>query len=166
MSEKQENNDIVIVKKYANRRLYDTSSSAYITLEGLCDMVKKGVEFKVIDAKTEEDLTRSVLTQIIFEQESKGYSLLPISFLRNIISFYDDNLSAVLPSYLDGIMENFNQNKDKMRSYMGDSSIYSPFKSFEEISKQNMEMFEKTMKMFNPFNISNPYSPKSEDDES
>jgi len=148
---RKKENSVVTIKKYANRRLYDTSKSSYVTLEDLCQMVKQGVDFTVIDAKTGDDLTRSVLTQIIFEQESKGYNLLPISFLRQIISFYGDNLGAVLPSYLENTMNNFIQNQDKMRNYMGGFEEFSPFKGLEEISKQNMEIFEKTMNMFSPF---------------
>jgi polyhydroxyalkanoate synthesis repressor PhaR len=151
MSENVNTDDIVIVKKYANRRLYDTLTSSYVTLEDLCEMVKRGINFKVIDAKTEEDLTRSVLTQIIFEQESKGYGVLPVSFLRNIIGFYDDNLSAVLPTYLEGMMDHFSDNQEQMRSQMGAGKDSSPFAPFEEIQKQNMQMFEQTLNMFNPF---------------
>lgn len=141
----------VIIKKYSNRRLYDTGTSAYVTLEDLCQMVKKGVDFKVQDAKSGEDLTRSVLTQIIFEQESKGYNMLPVGFLRQIIGFYGDNLSALLPSYLDKSMENFTQNQEQMRSVMGAFGEFSPFKQFEKLGKQNMEMFEKAMSMWSPF---------------
>lgn len=141
----------VIVKKYSNRRLYDTGTSAYVTLEDLCQMVKKGVDFKVQDAKTGEDITRSVLTQIIFEQESKGYNMLPIGFLRQIIGFYGDNLSALLPSYLDKTMDNFSKNQEQMRSVMGAFGDFSPFKQFEKLGKQNMEMFEKAMNLWNPF---------------
>lgn len=141
----------VIVKKYANRRLYDTATSSYVTLEDLCDMVKRGVDFVVIDAKTEEDLTRTVLTQIIFEQESKGSSLLPIGFLKQVIGFYGDNIGKMLPGYLDNTMTSFVQNQEKMRSMMGNIPAFSPFKQMEEISKQNMEFFEQAMNMFSPF---------------
>lgn len=152
MSQKvKEKMEPVVVKKYANRRLYDTLSSSYVTLENLCKMVKDGIEFVVVDAKTGEDITRSVLTQIIFEQESKGYNLLPIGFLRQVIGFYDDNLGAVLPSYLEKAMGNFIDNQDKMRGMMGSFGEFSPFRSFEEIGKQNMELFEQTMNMWNPF---------------
>ncbi len=144
----------VIIKKYANRRLYDMSSSKYVTLDYLCQMVKDGIEFKVIDAKTEEDLTRSVLTQIIFEQESKGYNLLPIGFLRQIIGFYDDNLGTVLPRYLDQSMQNFTENQDKMRSYLTTGvEDFSPMKQFEQFSKQQTEWLETTWKMFMPFDV-------------
>ncbi len=149
-------NKPVIVKKYANRRLYDTLTSRYVTLEDLCQMVKDGIDFVVQDAKSGEDLTRSVLTQIIFEQESKGYNLLPIPFLRQIIAFYGDNISALLPPYLEKSMENFTKNQEYMRNYIGSfMGDFSPLKQFEEISKQNMQYFEqaveKTIDMWNPF---------------
>jgi polyhydroxyalkanoate synthesis repressor PhaR len=142
----------VVIKKYANRRLYDTNKSAYITLEDLCDMVKMDVDFQVVDAKTGEDLTRSVLTQIIFEQESKGYSLLPINFLRQVIKVYDDSLRTVLPSYLETTMSQFTNNKDKMRNYVKDFDALAPFKQFEDIGRQNMKIFEETMSMWSQFN--------------
>lgn len=147
---------IITIKKYANRRLYDTEKSTYVTLEDLCQLVKDGSEFKVVDARTGEDLTRSTLTQIIFEQESKGYNLLPTNFLRQIIKFYDDSLGAVLPDYLDKMMQNFLENQERMRTYMTTfTGGFAPFQqgiqSLEEIRKRNMEIFEKTMSMFNPF---------------
>jgi polyhydroxyalkanoate synthesis repressor PhaR len=145
--------DVVIVKKYANRRLYDTHTSSYITLDDLCEMVKRGVEFVVTDAKTDEDLTRQILTQIIFEQESKGYSLLPIKFLRNIISFYDGKMQQFLPPYLEASMESFISNQDKMREYVSSAVNFSPFTQFEEIGKQNMALFSRAFSMFNPFGI-------------
>lgn len=154
MTKKTQNDGAVVVKKYSNRRLYDTSQSAYVTLEDLCKKVKEGVNFVVVDAKNGEDLTRSVLTQIIFEQESKGYNLLPIGFLRQIIGFYDDSLGTMLPSYLEKAMENFTRNEADMRSYLGSFSDFSPLRSFEEMGKQNMKMFEETMNMFSPFGTS------------
>jgi len=157
----ENNDDLVIIKKYANRRLYDMSQSQYVTLDDLCEMVKKGIDFKVIDAKSEEDLTRSVLAQIIFEQESKGVNILPVSFLRQIICFYDDNLSSVLNKYLENSMHNFCQKQDEMRKYVDDINQFSPMKQFEEISKQNMQWFEKTMDMMSPFSFTN----NSEDEE-
>jgi polyhydroxyalkanoate synthesis repressor PhaR len=144
----------VIIKKYANRRLYDTDTSSYITLDDLCAMVKKGVEFTVLDAKTEEDLTRQVLTQIIFDQESKGYSLLPVKFLRTIISFYDGKMQKFLPPYLEASMEHFSLNQDKMFNYFNTGNqptSFLPFAQFEEIGKQNMALFTKAFSMFNPF---------------
>lgn len=145
----------ITIKKYANRRLYDTEKSTYVTLEDLCLLVKEGVDFKVVDARTGEDLTRATLTQIIFEQESKGYNLLPSNFLRHIIKFYDDSLSTVLPDYLDKMMQNFMENQERMRTYMGTfTGGFTPFtgiQGLEELRKRNMEIFEKTMSMFNPF---------------
>src|SRR5271165_9034 len=144
--------DAVIIKKYANRRLYDTHTSSYITLDNLCEMVKRGVDFVVIDAKSDEDLTRQVLTQIIFEQESKGYSLLPIKFLRTLISFYGGKMQQFLPPYLEASMDSFMQNQDKMREYV--SGAFSPFTQLEEIGKQNMALFKHAFSMFSPFEFS------------
>jgi len=141
----------IVIKKYPNRRLYDTNSSSYITLEDLCDMVKQGKDFVVIDAKTDEDLTRQVLTQIIFEQESKGYSVLPVKFLRTIISFYGGKMQQFIPPYLEASMENFSLNQDKMRDYVAKAVPFSPFTQFEEIGKQNMAFFQKAFSMFTPF---------------
>ena len=144
-------NQDIVIKKYPNRRLYDTSSSSYITLENLCEMVKQGKDFVVIDAKTDEDLTRQVLTQIIFEQESKGYSVLPVKFLRTIIGFYGGKMQQFIPPYLEASMENFALNQDKMRDYVSKSVTFSPFTQFEEIGKQNMALFQKAFSMFTPF---------------
>src|SRR3954463_1439054 len=106
----------VVIKKYANRRLYNTASSSYVTLEHLSEMVKQGVDFVVYDAKTNDDITRSVLTQIIFEEESQGQSLLPIQFLRQLISFYGNSMQAFLPSYLELSLASFTQQQERMRS--------------------------------------------------
>ena len=108
----------VVIKKYANRRLYNTASSSYVTLEHLSDMVKKGVDFVVYDAKTNEDITRSVLTQIIFEEESQGQSLLPIQFLRQLIGFYGNSMQAFLPSYLELSLASFAQQQERMRAQL------------------------------------------------
>src|SRR5579864_4615802 len=105
----------IIIKKYANRRLYNTGTSSYITLEQLCEMVKEGVEFEVRDARTDEDITRQVLAQIIFEEENKGQHLLPIQFLRQLIRFYGDSLQAFIPSYLEISMDSFTKNQQEMR---------------------------------------------------
>lgn len=146
----------ITIKKYANRRLYNTATSSYVTLDHLCQMVKDGVEFAVYDAKTGEDITRSVLTQIIVEEESKGQNLLPINFLRQLISFYGDNLQFLLPRYLDQSMESFARNQEQMRRYMQESfGGMFPFGQFEEMSKQNLAFFEKAMKMFVPFKAEN-----------
>ena len=142
----------ITIKKYANRRLYNTATSSYVTLDHLCQMVKDGVDFTVYDAKTGEDITRSVLTQIIVEEESKGQNLLPINFLRQLISFYGDNLQFLLPRYLDQSMESFARNQEQMRRYLQDSfGGMFPFGRFEEMSMQNLAFFERAMKMFSPF---------------
>jgi polyhydroxyalkanoate synthesis repressor PhaR len=142
----------VTIKKYANRRLYNTATSSYVTLDHLAQMVKDGIDFAVFDAKTGEDITRSVLTHIIVEEESKGPNLLPIDFLRHLISFYGDSLQAVVPNYLDHTMHAFARNQEQMRGAMQDAlGGLSPFGQFEEMGKQNMAMFENAMKMFVPF---------------
>jgi polyhydroxyalkanoate synthesis repressor PhaR len=149
---KQDKYGKALIKKYANRRLYNTQTSCYITLEDLYEMIKLGEDFEVKDAKTDEDLTRSVLTQIIFEQEAKGYNLLPISFLRQVISLYDKtSLGNMVPNYLNISMDNFMQNKEKLREFSTDGwKEFTPIKIFENIAKQNMEVFEKTLSMFAP----------------
>ena len=142
----------ITIKKYANRRLYNTATSSYVTLENLSTMVKEGVDFVVYDAKSGDDITRQVLTHIIVEEEGKGQNLLPIDFLRHLISFYGDSLQSVVPNYLDYSMKAFAKNQDQMREYMQDSlGEVSPFGQFEEIGKQNAAMFEEAMKMFTPF---------------
>ena len=142
----------VTIKKYANRRLYNTATSSYVTLDHLAQMVKDGIDFAVFDAKTGEDITRSVLTHIIVEEESKGPNLLPIDFLRHLISFYGDSLQAVVPNYLDHTMHAFARNQEQMRGAMQDAlGGLNPFGQFEEVGKQNMAMFENAMKMFVPF---------------
>jgi polyhydroxyalkanoate synthesis repressor PhaR len=143
----------ITIKKYANRRLYNTATSSYVTLDHLCQMVKDGVEFTVFDAKTSEDITRQVLTQIIVEEESKGgQNLLPLNFLRQLIKFYGDNLQFLVPRYLEHSMESFARNQEQMRKAMQDSfgGIF-PFGRFEEMGKQNHALFEQAMQMFNPF---------------
>ena len=142
----------VVIKKYANRRLYNTATSAYVTLDHLSQMVKDKTDFVVYDAKTGEDITRSVLTQIIFEEESKsGQNLLPIPFLRQLISFYGDSLQGVVPQYLEMSMAQFSRNQEQMRRYMQNAFGFNPFQQFESMGKQNMAMFENAMRMFNPF---------------
>ena len=142
----------VTIKKYANRRLYNTATSSYVTLDDLCHMVKENQDFVVYDAKTGEDITRSVLTQIIVEEESKGQNLLPISFLRQLIAFYGDSLQSLVPRYLDYSMNSFARNQEQMRRYV--QSAFDglfPFGSLEEMSKQNMALMEKALSMFVPF---------------
>ena len=142
----------IIIKKYANRRLYNTATSSYVTLDYLSQMVKDGQEFVVNDAKTGEDITRQVLTHIIVEEEGKGVNLLPISFLRHLISFYGDSLQAVVPNYLEHTMQSFAHNQEALRKTMQEAlEGFNPFGQFEEVSKQNMAMFENAMKMFSPF---------------
>lgn len=146
----------VIIKKYANRRLYDTETSAYITLDDLCERVKKGQAFVVVDAKSGNDLTRQILTQIIFEQESKGFQLLPTEFLRSVITFYDHNMQDILQPYLNASIKTFMNNQEKMRGMIGETmgkamDGMSPLNQLEEVTRQNVALFEKTMQMFNPF---------------
>lgn len=141
----------VVIKKYANRRLYNTSTSSYVTLDHLAQMVKENTDFVVYDAKTGEDITRQVLTQIIVEEEGKGQHLLPISFLRQLIGFYGDSLQSVVPQYLEHSMKSFSQNQERMRDYMQSTFGFNPFAQFEEVGKQNVAMLERAMKMFTPF---------------
>lgn len=143
----------VIIKKYANRRLYNTETSIYITLEELRLMVKEGRDFVVQDAKSGEDLTRQTLAQIIFEQETKGLSVMPTEFLRSIIGCYDDGVSEVLRQYLTASMHSFTENQDKMRRYMDKAAGGDMFGvgQLEEITRSNIAMFEKTFSAFNPF---------------
>ncbi|MCP1336341.1 polyhydroxyalkanoate synthesis repressor PhaR [Futiania mangrovi] len=152
-AQKTKDGEPVIIKKYANRRLYNTATSSYVTLDHLCQMVKDGVDFVVYDAKTSEDITRSVLTQIIFEEEAKGENLLPIRFLRQLIQFYGDNLQAVVPGYLEASIDTFARHQEQMRQQL--SSAFGgaglPFKQMEEMTRQNMAMVERAMAMFSPF---------------
>lgn len=154
MAEKEDTKPApVTIKKYANRRLYNTATSSYVTLDHLCQMVKDGTDFVVYDAKTGDDITRSVLTQIIVEEESKGQNLLPIPFLRQLISFYGDNMQWLVPRYLEHSMKSFTGNQDKMREYFQNTfGGMFPFGGFEEMSKQNIALFERAMRMFSPFN--------------
>lgn len=146
----KQKDDLVIIKKYANRRLYDTSKSAYVTLNHLSDLVKQGVEFEVRDAKTGEDLTRSVLTQIIFEQEAGGNGALPTNFLRQLIKFYGDGVQSALPAWLDMSMNSFVERQEKWRTGIGKAFPMNPVGLFEEQTKRNLAMFEKAMNMMVP----------------
>ncbi len=149
---RKEDSRPVTIKKYANRRLYNTATSSYVTLDNLAQMVKEGTDFVVYDAKTGEDITRSVLTQIIVEEESKGQNMLPISFLRQLISLYGDSLQFMVPRYLEHSMESFARNQDRMRQYFKDTMAgVFPFGAFEEMGKQNIALFERAMQMFSPF---------------
>src|SRR5690349_8619581 len=157
----------VTIKKYANRRLYNTGTSTYVTLEDLAHMVKAGEDFVVYDAKTGEDITRSVLAQIIFEQENKeGQSLLPITFLRQLIRFYGDSMQMLVPRYLEQSMSSFTGQQDKFREQMAQAFGVSGFGPLEDQVRRNMEMFEKTFAMFAPFarGEKSPDKPKSGDD--
>ena len=156
-SDKTKGGKVAIVKKYANRRLYNTQSSSYVTLDELCQMVRDGQEFLVFDAKTGDDITRSVLTQIILEEDAKGRNLMPIGFLRQIIGLYDDNLKAVVPRYLEVSMENFARHQEQMREYMEETvGRFFPIKQldlknpFEDMARQNIAMFQKAASIFNP----------------
>jgi polyhydroxyalkanoate synthesis repressor PhaR len=141
----------IIIKKYANRRLYNTQTSSYVTLDHLCEMVKNGVEFEVRDARSGEDITRQVLAQIIFEEENKGQHLLPIQFLRQLIRFYGDSLQAFVPSYLEMSMESFTKNQQEMRDKLAEAFVGKlSFKDFEQATRQNVQMFERAMRMFTP----------------
>ena len=140
----------VVVKKYANRRLYNTATSSYVTLEDLAQMIKAGGDFVVYDAKSGEDITRSVLTQIIVEQEQKGQNLLPISFLRQLISFYGDSMQFLLPGYLEQAMTAFAGNQEEMRNSLRTTFGIFPFGQFEEMGKQNIALFERALKMLSP----------------
>ena len=142
----------VAIKKYANRRLYNTGTSTYVTLEDLAAMVKKGEDFVVHDAKTGEDITRQVLAQIIFEQENKeGQSLLPIAFLRQLIRFYGDSMQMLVPRYLEVSIDSFTREQEKFRQHMAQAFGSSPFGALEEQVRRNMEMFERAFAMFMPF---------------
>ncbi len=142
----------ITIKKYANRRLYNTGTSTYVTLEDLAGMVKTGEDFVVYDAKTGEDITRSVLTQIIFEQENKeGQNLLPIAFLRQLIRFYGDSMQMLVPRYLEVSIESLTREQEKFRHQMAQAFGVGGFTSLEDQVRRNMEMFERAFTMFAPF---------------
>lgn len=163
---KKDPNAPTVIKKYANRRLYDTGQSCYVTLDDLCGLIKEGHDFVVQDAKTEEDITHSVLTQIIAEQESKGQNVLSTDFLRKLIGFYGDHAQPLMPKYLSYMMDMFEKNQDEIVKQMekpleemnaqlekvGD--VFAPSPMMKEMTRQNMAMFENTMKMFTPFGMS------------
>jgi polyhydroxyalkanoate synthesis repressor PhaR len=142
------------IKKYANRRLYNTGTSTYVTLEDLAAMVKDGEDFLVYDAKTGDDITRSVLAQIIFEQENKaGQNLLPTTFLRQLIRFYGDSMQMVVPKYLEASIDTLTREQEKFRKQMTSAFGSGPFAPLEEQVRRNMELFERTFSMFKPFGI-------------
>jgi polyhydroxyalkanoate synthesis repressor PhaR len=145
----------VVVKKYANRRLYNTESSSYITLDNLAEMVRQGRDFVVYDAKTGEDITRGVLTQIIVEEEGKGHNLLPTTFLRQLIGFYGDQMQNVVPRFLEQAMGALAQQQEQVRTAMqktmGSIGTMFPFGNIDEVSRQNMAMMERAFSLFSPF---------------
>lgn len=141
----------VVVKKYANRRLYNTAASSYVTLDDLARIIRDGGDFIVYDAKTGEDITRSVLAQIILEAEQKEGALLPPSFLRQLIGFYGDNMRFLVPDYLEQAMRAFTKNQEQMRKSFEETFKLFPFGRFEEMGKQNLALFEQAVKMFAPF---------------
>ena len=149
-----------VIKKYANRRLYHTGTSAYVTLEDLAQMVRGGEDFTVHDARTGEDLTRSVLAQIIFEQENKeGQNLLPVTVLRQLIRFYGDSMQALVPSYLEFSMNNLSQEQQKLREQMAQAFGPGAFQAMEEQVRKNMSFFTEAMRMFSPFPPGSPGNP-------
>ena len=140
------------IKKYANRRLYNTGTSTYVTLEDLASMVKEGEDFLVYDAKTGDDITRSVLAQIIFEQENKaGQNLLPTTFLRQLIRFYGDSMQMVVPKYLEQSIDTLTREQEKFRKQLTNTFSGTPFAPLEEHVRRNMELFQQTFSMFKPF---------------
>jgi polyhydroxyalkanoate synthesis repressor PhaR len=140
-------NGPVIIKKYANRRLYNTETSSYITLDHLATMTREGRDFKVVDARSDEDITHNVLTQIIMEEEQRGQTMLPVSFLRQLISLYGDSMQAMVPGYLEASMESFRRNQEQFKTAVEGAFANSPF---AEIAKRNMEMFEVAAAAFKP----------------
>ncbi len=149
----------VVVKKYANRRLYNTESSSYITLENLAEMVRKDRDFVVYDAKTGEDITRGVLTQIIVEEEGKGNALLPTNFLRQLIGFYGDNVQSAVPRYLEQAMSSFARQQENLRATM--QKTLGPFlpPGMEDMGRKNMEMMGRAMNLFTPFHREDEEAP-------
>lgn len=139
MAKSSEGSGTVIIKKYANRRLYNTESSSYITLDHLAQMTRDGRDFKVIDAKTEEDITHNILTQIIMEEENRGQTMLPVNFLRQLISMYGDSMQSMVPQYLEASMEAFRRNQSQFRQAIEGTFAGSPF---AELTKRNLDMFE------------------------
>jgi polyhydroxyalkanoate synthesis repressor PhaR len=159
----------VVVKKYANRRLYNTETSSYVTLDDLAGMVRDGRDFVVYDAKTGEDITRSVLTQIIVEQEGKGQNLLPTTVLRQLIGLYGDNLQSVVPRYLEAAMASFTQQQEQMRDALSKTmGGFMPFQAgvpdLQEVGKQNIAMMERAMSLFAPFARREENAPADETD--
>jgi len=142
MSDEETKSDPIIIKKYANRRLYNTGSSSYITLDHLGEMTREGIDFKVVDAKSGDDITRSVLTQIIMDEENRGQTMLPTPFLRQLIAMYGDSMQSMVPPYLEASMAALRRNQEQFRK-----SMAGAFNPFETIAKQNMAMFEAAASM-------------------
>lgn len=145
MAKSSNNSGPVVIKKYANRRLYNTETSSYITLDSLAQMTRDGREFKVVDAKTEEDITHNILTQIIMEEENRGQTMLPVGFLRELISLYGDSMQAMVPQYLEASMEAFRRNQAQFRQAMQGAFAGGPF---AELAKRNMDMMEAAAEAF------------------
>jgi len=146
--------DVVVIKKYANRRLYNTATSAYVTLEDLARMVREGTDFVVYDAKSNEDLTRQILTQIIFEEESRGEALLPVQFLRQLIGFYGGQMQGVLPSYLEMSLDSFARQQEQIRGQFTKAFGAAPGAGMmEEAVKRNVALFTDAMLMWPGFNV-------------
>ena len=140
----------VVIKKYANRRLYNTETSSYITLEHLAAMTREGRDFKVVDAKTDEDITHNVLTQIIMEEESRGQTMLPVNFLRQLIAMYGDSMQAMVPGYLEASMDSFRRNQEQFKSAVEGAFANSPF---AELAKRNLAMFDAAAAAFKPASV-------------
>ena len=158
-------NKPIVVKKYANRRLYNTASSSYVTLDDLAKMIQEGADFAVYDAKTGEDITRSVLTQIIFEQESRGQNLLPVQFLRRLIRFYGDQMQGFLPPYLEMSMESFSKAQEQMRENISRTfGATTPMAAFEEQAQRNMALFQQALSLWAPFAAPGARTATSEDE--
>ncbi|RYD49031.1 MAG: polyhydroxyalkanoate synthesis repressor PhaR [Sphingomonadales bacterium] len=136
-----------MIKKYANRRLYNTETSSYITLDHLAAMTREGRDFKVVDAKTDDDITHNVLTQIIMEEESRGSQMLPVNFLRQLISLYGDSMQAMVPGYLEASMDSFRRNQEQFKTAVEGAFANSPF---AEMTKRNLAMFEAAASAFKP----------------
>ena len=160
----------VVIKKYANRRLYNTGTSTYVTLEDLAEMVKRGEDFTVLDAKSGDDITHPVLTQIIFELENSkdGQNMLPIPFLRQLIAFYGDQMQMIVPSFLEQSMVAFSKEQERLREQMKDAFgkapiVSGPIKALEEQTRRNMEMFQNAMRMFTPFPQAGPTGPEPDE---
>jgi len=151
-----------VIKKYANRRLYNTGTSTYVTLEDLSVMVKDEDDFVVYDAKSGEDITRSVLTQIIFEQENKGENLLPIAFLRQLIRFYGNSMQSIVPSYLEFSLSNLTRDQDKFREHLSQTFGSTAFDAIEDQVRRNSELFARSMRMFSPFGAEGAEPPASQ----